>query len=180
MRTEKNKIGMVMFLLLLSGITAHAGKKPLDSYRGLVVEAFDSSVKGAIGLPKAVRDACLQAIKEEGLFTEVASAEEEKAKTAEQQPAKEGVLRLSGQLVDFEPGNAAKRLMVGFGSGRAHAAFDFALRDPATGQIVWQKKLKQTASFWFNGTTSSAAERGELPEGLAKKLVEELKKQQSR
>ena len=171
---------VLLVLLLAWTCQAHAGKKTLDNYKSVVVEVFDASVKGALGLPDAVRGACLQAIKEEGLFTDVSTAEDEKTKTGEQDPPKLGLLRLTGQLVDFDPGNAAKRLMVGFGSGRAHAEFEFALRDPATGQIVWQKKLKQTASFWFNGTTSSAAERGELPEGLAKKLVQELKKEHSR
>lgn len=33
-----------------------------------------------------------------------------------------------------------------------------------------------TAGPWFNGTTSSAAERAELPDELAKKLVKELSK----
>jgi len=178
MRKQAFHIAPMLLLLLLSQpYQALAGEKPLDGYKSLVVERFDSSVKGAIGLPDAVRSACVQAIKEDGLFSEVTTAEEEAAKAGATEAGKAGLLRLSAQLVDFEPGNAAKRLMVGFGSGRAHAGFEFTLRDPATNQIVWQKRLKQTASFWFNGTTSSAAERGELPEALAKKLVEELKKQ---
>ena len=68
-------------------------------------------------------------------------------------------------------------MMVGFGSGRAHAGFEFTVKDATTGDVLWHKTIKQTASFWFNGTTSSAAERAELPEGLAKKFVEELKKE---
>jgi hypothetical protein len=57
--------------------------------------------------------------------------------------------------------------MVGFGRGRAHATFVFQLRDAANGEVVWEKKFKQTASFWFNSTTSSAAERAAQPEGVA-------------
>jgi hypothetical protein len=87
------------------------------------------------------------------------------------------LVEIGARLVDFAPGNAAKRLMVGFGSGRAHAEFEFTLKDPTSGDTVWKKKIKQTASFWFNSTTSSAAERSELPDGVAKKLVEELKSQ---
>ena len=177
---NRSKYLMLLLLLMAGTYQARAGKKPLDGAKELVVERFDSSIKGAIGLPDAVRNACVQAVKESDLFTEVITAEEETAKASEKDSAKQGGLRLTGQLVDFEAGNAAKRLMVGFGSGRAHAGFEFALRDPATGEIVWHKKVKQTASFWFNGTTSSAEERAELPEGLAKKLVEELKKEQGK
>jgi uncharacterized protein DUF4410 len=175
-------VGMRMVLVFVIGLgfQAHAGKKALDDYTNVVVERFESSVKGAIGLPDAVRGACVQAIKEDVVFSEVVTTEEDKSKNGENAPVKTAVLRLSGHLVDFDPGNAAKRMMVGFGTGRAHASFDFTLRDPATGRVVWQKRVKQTASFWFNGTTSSAAERGELPEGLAKKLVGELKKGRSR
>lgn len=180
MRGETFKVRMLLAFVIGLAVQAHAGKKLLDDYNNVVVERFESSVKGAIGLPDAVRGACLQAIKEDVLFSEVATAEEDKAKDGENAPVKPAVLRLSGQLVDFEPGNAAKRMMVGFGTGRAHASFEFTLRDPSMGRVVWQKRVKQTASFWFNGTTSSAAERGELPEGLAKKLVEELKKERSR
>ena len=51
---------------------------------------------------------------------------------------------------------------------------DFTLKNAAGGEVLWQKTLKQTASVWFNGTTSSAADRVELPDELAKKLVKEL------
>ena len=106
-----------------------------------------------------------------GVFSSVLTPEEAKEKD------KATFVELSGKLVDLEQGNAAKRMMVGFGSGRAHAGFEFTVKDATTGDVLWHKTIKQTASFWFNGTTSSAAERAELPEGLAKKFVEELKKE---
>jgi hypothetical protein len=71
-------------------------------------------------------------------------------------------------------------MMVGLGTGRAHANFEFVLKNASSGEVVWQKTIKQTASFWFNGTTSSAAERAELPEELAKKLVKELSRLQNK
>jgi uncharacterized protein DUF4410 len=157
-------------LFLLVAICIDANANSVDPSKPVVVKQFTASVKGAAGLPEAVRGAVIQTLKDDGTFKSV--LKEEEAKDA---PAN---YVLEGQLVDFDPGNAAKRLVIGLGSGRSHATFDFVVKEVSTGQVVWQKQIKQTASFWFNGTTSSAAERAELPDGLAKKLMEELKKSQ--
>ena len=161
------KISMVA-LLFASVCIAQGGRKGADQTQSIVILPFESSVKGASGLPEATRTAIIQMIKDEGLFAAVLTPEEAKDKD------KATMLELSARLVDFDSGNAAKRVLVGFGGGRAHAGFEFVIKD-SKGEL-WKKTLKSTASFWFNGTTSSAAERGELPEGVAKKLVEELKK----
>ena len=182
MRNKTGLRGTVLTLTFLLGGAwlAHAGTKVLDAYKTVVVDPFESSAKGAGGLPEAVRSSVIQALKDGGVFMETLTPEEAKAKQNQNQGQNEkgntGVLKLQGRLVDFNPGNAAKRLMVGLGTGRAHATFEFTLKDASSGEVVWQKTVKQTASFWFNGTTSSAAERGELPEGVAKKLVQELNK----
>lgn len=86
-------------------------------------------------------------------------------------------IEINARGVDFAADKAAKRLMIGSGTGRAHAGFEFTLRDATTGEVVWQKTIKQTASYWFNEFTSSSGERAELPEKAAKKFVEELKPQ---
>jgi ABC-type uncharacterized transport system auxiliary subunit len=155
-----------MFMLLVASVDANA--KSVDPSKPIMVKSFTASVKGAAGLPEAVRGAVIQTLKDDGTFKSVLKEEEAKGAPAD--------YVLEGTLVNFEAGNAAKRLMVGFGSGRSHAVFEFVVKEASTGQVVWQKSIKQTASFWFNGTTSSAAERAELPDGVAKKLVEELKK----
>ncbi len=162
------RIIWVVGFLLASTWLAQAGTNSLHNYRRIVVVPFESSVQGATGLTEAVRESVVGGLKESGLFAEVLSGDDTKDKT--------GVLELRGRLVDFAPGNAAKRLVIGFGTGRAHARFEFTIADAATGEIVWQGSVKQTASFWFNGYTSSAGERAELPEGIAKKLVKELNK----
>ena len=81
--------------------------------------------------------------------------------------------------MDFAPGNMAARAIVGLGSGRAHAGFEFIVKDAQTGTALWQKTIKETASFWSN-SASSAAQRLELPEKIAKTLVKELKKAQAK
>jgi len=158
-------------LLLATVCVAEHSKKGVDLSKAVIVQPFEAGVKGAVGLPDATRSAIIQHRKDEGVFSSALTPEEAKEKD------KATFVELSGKLVDFEQGNAAKRMMVGFGSGRAHAGFEFTVKDATTGDVLWHKTIKQTASFWFNGTTSSAAERAELPEGLAKKFVEELKKE---
>ena len=162
---------VILVSLLVLGLSSPVSAGSVDLSKSLVVKQFTASVKGAAGLPEAVRGSVVQTMRDDGAFKGVVKDEE-----AKDAPA--GYV-LEGVLTNFEAGNAAKRLMVGFGSGRSHAIFDFVLKD-STGNVVWKKSIKQTASFWFNGTTSSAAERAELPDGLAKKLVEELKKAQSK
>jgi hypothetical protein len=170
----QKRLALLVFvsLLVFPAISVNAHAKSVDLSKPIMVKSFTANVKGAAGLPEAVRGAVVQTMKDDGAFKSVLKEEEAKDAPAD--------YILEGQLVNFEAGNAAKRLMVGFGSGRSHAIFDFVVKEASTGQVVWQKSIKQTASFWFNGTTSSAAERAELPDGLAKKLVEELKKSRAK
>lgn len=162
---------LVLTLLLGTVCLAQHSKKGVDLSKTVVILPFEAAVKGATGLPEATRMAIIQQMKDEGVFAAVLTPEEAKEKD------KATLVEITGRLVDFAPGNAASRLLVGFGSGRAHAGFEFMVKDSSTGDILWKKTIKQTASFWFNSTTSSAAERAELPEGLAKKLIQELKKE---
>jgi hypothetical protein len=162
---------LVLTLLLGTMCLAQHSKKGVDLTKTAVVLPFETEVKGAAGLPEAARASVIRQLKEEKMFAAVLTPEEAKDMD------KATLVEITGHLVDFEAGSAAKRLLVGFGSGRSHAGFDFAVKDSATGDTVWKKRIKQTASFWFNSTTSSAAERAELPDGLAKKLIQELKKE---
>ena len=162
---------LVLTLLLGAVCLAQHSKKGVDLSKTAVVLPFEGTIKGATGLPEATRASIIQQMKDETVFAAVLTPEEAKDKD------KATLVEITGRLVDFAPGNAASRLLVGFGSGRAHAGFEFTVKDSSTGNILWKKTIKQTASFWFNSTTSSAAERAELPDGLAKKLIQELKKE---
>lgn len=174
-QTQVVTTAVLIAMVLVSAMCFSQAKgKGLDLGKTLVVKPFESTVKGAATLPEATRQAVIQMMKDEAVFSAVLTPEEAKDKE------KPGLIELEAKLVDFAPGSAAKRLMVGFGSGRAHAGFEFTFKDAATGEILWQRTVKQTASFWFNSTTSSAAERSELPEGLAKKLIQEVKKQEKK
>ena len=89
------------------------------------------------------------------------------------------MVEIDATLVDFAPGNMAARAIVGMGNGRAHAGFEFTVKDSATGNAIWQGRIKETASFWSNAA-SSVSQRAELPEKVAKSLVKELKKSKAR
>ena len=128
------KISMVA-LLFASVCIAQGGRKGADQTQSIVILPFESSVEGASGLPEATRTAIIQMIKDEALFAAVLTPEEAKDKD------KATMLELSARLVDFEPGNAAKRVLVGFGGGRAHAGFEFAIKD-SKGE-VWKRPLNQ-------------------------------------
>ena len=162
---KRTALRVVALAFLFGSVcTGQGGKKD----QTLVVMPFEKAVKGAAGFPEATRTVVIETMKDEALFGAVLTPEEAAAKGITD------ALELTAKLIDFEAGSAAKRLLVGFGSGRAHAVFEFSLKD-SKGEI-WKKTIKSTASFWFNGSTSSATERSELPEGIAKELAKELKK----
>jgi hypothetical protein len=141
----------------------------LDLSKGAVVFTFDSSIDdpAAAGLPDATRTAVISVLKSSGMFPAVGTPEQAKDKKAQ--------VEITAKLVDFAGGNVAKRMLIGLGTGRAHAGFDFVVKDATTGKVLWQKRVKETASFWSN-SASSSAQRTELPEKVAKSFMEQLKK----
>ena len=146
-----------------------ASTTAVDLSRAAIILPFGSFVKGAdaAGLPDATRTAVIHIMKDNRMFSALLNPEEAAGKKT--------LVEISAELVDFAPGNAATRLLIGLGSGRAHAGFNFVVKDSATGKILWKKTIKETASFWSN-SASSAAQRLELPEKVAKSSLEELQK----
>jgi uncharacterized protein DUF4410 len=141
----------------------------LDLSNGASVQSFGSTITdpAAAGLPDATRTAVINILKSNGMFSAVGTLEE----------AKDGKswVEITAELVDFAGGNVAKRMLIGLGTGRAHAGFSFTVKESATGRVLWKKTVKETASFWSN-SASSSAQRTELPEKVAKSFVEQLMK----
>ena len=94
----------------------------------------------AAGLPDATPAAIMQILKSRKMFSAVVGPEEA--------IGRKPLVEISADLVDFAPGNVATRIIVGLGTGRAHAGFNFAVKEPATGRVLWKKTIKETASFW--------------------------------
>lgn len=152
--------GALMAAALLSSTLAFAQADPSKT---LVIMPFESSAETKPGFLDQSRTSVAAFLKENKLFADVQTAD----------AAKGDAMTLSAKLVEFKAGNMATRVMVGMGSGRASAAYDFTLRD-AAGKVVWMKTIKEKASVWSNNA-SSTAQRLELPEKIAGALVKELK-----
>jgi hypothetical protein len=141
----------------------------VDLSRGAVVLDFTSAITdpAAVGLPEATQTAVMLSLRNSGMFSGVT--------IPERAAGNRGIIEISAELVDFAAGNMAKRMIIGLGTGRPHAGFNFSVKETATGKVLWTKTIKETASFWA-GSMSSSTQRSELPDRVAKKLAEELKK----
>jgi hypothetical protein len=78
--------------------------------------------------------------------------------------------RLQGEVVEWHPGNRAKRMMVGMGSGREEAKIHYWLVS-RTGAKVFEHTDVIRAEFWGNAYAGSV---GELAHPFADKIAKRL------
>ena len=78
--------------------------------------------------------------------------------------------RLQGEVVEWHPGNRAKRMMVGMGSGREEAKIHYWLVS-RTGMKVFEHTDVIRAEFWGNAYAGSV---GELAHPFADKIAKRL------
>jgi Domain of unknown function (DUF4410) len=78
---------------------------------------------------------------------------------------------LGGEVVSWQPGNRAKRMLVGMGSGRETADLRYWLTDE-TGNKVFENKDTIRAEFWGNAYAGSV---GELAHPFADKIAGRIK-----
>lgn len=77
---------------------------------------------------------------------------------------------LDGEVTEWHPGNRAKRLVVGMGSGRETAKIHYWLTD-ASGKKVLDHTDTIRAAFWGNGYADSV---GQLAQPFADKIADRL------
>lgn len=77
---------------------------------------------------------------------------------------------LDGQVTEWHPGNRAKRLVVGMGSGRETAKIHYWLTD-TSGKKVFDHTDTIRAAFWGNGYADSV---GQLAQPFADKIADRL------
>jgi hypothetical protein len=77
---------------------------------------------------------------------------------------------LDGEVTEWHPGNRAKRLVVGMGSGRETAKIHYWLTD-AGGKKVFEHTDTIRAAFWGNGYADSV---GQLAQPFADKIADRL------
>jgi Domain of unknown function (DUF4410) len=81
------------------------------------------------------------------------------------------VYTLNGEVLEWNPGNRAKRVMVGYGSGRETAKIHYWLSDQ-TGKKVFEREDIIRAEFWGNEYAGSV---GQLAHPFADKIATRLK-----
>jgi hypothetical protein len=80
------------------------------------------------------------------------------------------VYTLDGEVLRWQPGNRAERMLVGFGTGREWADIHYWLTDD-TGKKVFDYKDTIKAEFWGNAYEGSV---GQLSHPLANKIAGRL------
>jgi hypothetical protein len=77
---------------------------------------------------------------------------------------------LDGEVTEWHPGNRAKRLVVGMGSGRETAKIHYWLTD-SSGKKVFEHTDTIRAAFWGNEYANSV---GQLAQPFADKIADRL------
>ena len=80
------------------------------------------------------------------------------------------VYTLDGEITGWRAGNAAKRILVGMGSGRESADLQYKVSD-ASGKPVFDKKDTIRTNFYSQGTGST----GTLGHPFAQKIADRIK-----
>lgn len=80
------------------------------------------------------------------------------------------VYSLNGEITSWRPGNAAKRLLVGLGSGREAMDLQYRVGDASGKEVVGSKDTIRT-NFYSQGAGST----GTLAHPIAQKIAERIK-----
>ena len=80
------------------------------------------------------------------------------------------VFTLDGEIVAWRPGNAAKRILVGMGSGREASDVAYRVTDAAGAKVVDKKDTIRT-NFYSQGSGST----GTLGHPIAQKIAERIR-----
>jgi hypothetical protein len=83
----------------------------------------------------------------------------------------DSVYTLSGEITGWRPGNAAKRIVVGLGSGREASDLHFSVADNSG-----QKVIESTDTIRTNFYSQGAGSVGTLVHPIAQKIAERIKK----
>jgi uncharacterized protein DUF4410 len=151
-------------LLLVAGLVVCAADGSSQGKRVIVVEPF--SLAAGVELPYDIKQ--LQA----GLVADLkVQIGKEFEIVAEAPAAPQGsVYKLTAEITGWRPGNAAKRLLVGMGSGREASDIHYRVADSAGQQIIDSTDTVRT-NFYSQGAGSV----GTLVHPIAQKIAERIK-----
>jgi hypothetical protein len=151
-------------LLVVIGLAVSIIGLSSQGKRVLVVKAF--TVAPGVDLPydmklmqtQLVAELKVELGKEFTIVTEIPTA------------AESAVYTLDGEITGWRPGNAAKRLVVGLGSGREASDIQYRVAD-SSGQKVLERKDTVRTNFYSQGAGSS----GTLGHPIAQKIADRVK-----
>jgi Domain of unknown function (DUF4410) len=155
---------MIRWVVLVIGLTVSAAELSSQNKRVVVVEPF--TLAAGVELPYDMRQ--LQV----GLVADLkVQLGKEFEVVAEAPAAPQGsVYTLTGEFTGWRPGNAAKRLLVGMGSGREASDLHYRVAGNA-GQSV----VDRTDTIRTNFYSQSAGSVGTLVHPIAQKIAERMK-----
>jgi hypothetical protein len=159
-------------ILAMVKSSARAPNKPgpavLGHGRRLWISKFTCQAQAAAAVAVVQKDD-LAALRQSSLFQEVSSYA-----TYSEQP--EGTWRLSAKETSYARGSAAERSIIGWGTGRAHLAMGYELRDPS-GAIAWTQEIKTEPPLWGStGDTGGIQDQTPAVTEQPDKLLEALSK----
>jgi hypothetical protein len=155
---------MKRWLLLVIGLVLLAAEPATQGKRVLVVEPF--TLAPGVELPYDIKQ--LQA----GLVADLrVQIGKEYEVVAEVPSAPQGsVYTLTGEVTGWRPGNAAKRLVVGLGSGREASDIHYRVTDNSSQHVI-----DRTDTIRTNFYSQGAGSIGTLVHPIAQKIAERIK-----
>ncbi len=165
----------IAIVLAVATTVVAAGDKPLASYNTVVLQPFTLSpeLKNA-GFPaeyqNVLEKTLFARLLSERVFETVSDASLDPAAVEVKSPR---TLIASGEVVGFNKGNRAARIIINYGAGSARLKLAMVFRDSTTGQEVL--RLEQEGSYaGFGNLTGGSAETARIES--ARKVVDGLMK----
>ncbi len=150
---------VIAIALALAPVVLSAQEKPT-----LIVKAFTTAQ--GVDLPYDLKQLHGQLVAE---FKVMLGKEFTVAAEAPATPSGK-VFTLDGEIVAWRPGNAAKRILVGMGSGREASDVAYRVTDAAGAKVVDKKDTIRT-NFYSQGSGST----GTLGHPIAQKIAERIR-----
>ena len=155
---------MKSYLLLVVGLVLSVAVPSAQSKRVIVVAPF--TLATGVELPYDVKQ--LQA----GLVADLKVQIGKEFEVVAEAPAsgQASVYTLTGEITGWRPGNAAKRILVGLGSGREASDIHYIVADNSG-----QKFVDRTDTIRTNFYSQGAGSVGTLVHPIAQKIAERIK-----
>ena len=154
--------------LMLTALAFAGDKKNKNKYQNIEVVRFD--IKEGVNFPvdylHTMTEELVSQLQQTGKFGQVLREGETPEK------ADVPTIRLVGTVTEFQPGSVAKRVLVGFGSGKTKVVAHVKFLDKATGEVLFEDDVDGKVWRGAVGGESIGATRG-----LAKEVAKVGKQQ---